>query len=126
MPASLQNYCLNCLYAADGFLEQIGSNTSLHGPEPALGLSPMSHNGSVMRSFTEYIKQSLSKCRYDSKIFLAEPDHEIIKFLMHKARKDLKMIVGSITEHCTLNKHTPNYMSDPGQCQFWNSNHNTR
>ena len=88
-------------------LAREGSNTAFIGPEPVTGL-PYSTQRSIIRNFyakkhkLEWVK--LNSCRH-SKNFIKEPNKKMTNYLLSISRSNLRLVIGTITGHCKLNKH---------------------
>lgn len=88
-------------------LARRGSNTIAFGPEPIVpipfGQLRIWIQDSTQKKAENWWKET-SRCR-QSKEGMPSLDHKLTKRLLRLDRKDLRLMVGTITGHCSLNKH---------------------
>lgn len=92
--------------AADS-LARAGSEAQFCGPSPTFGLTYTTQR-TIIRNFykTKHFNlwKGLQNCRH-SRSIINGPNEKNTKFLLNKSRTDLRLIIGTITGHCKLNKH---------------------
>ena len=88
-------------------LARRGSNTKVYGPEPIVPI-PFTQLRRWLRDFTHTQAESwwtsTSGCR-QSKEAMPTLDNKLTKRLLPLDRGNLSLVVGTITGHCSLNKH---------------------
>ena len=81
-------------------LAREGSDKVPIGPGPIIGLT-YSTQRSIIRNF--FKKQHEQQWR--NLTIINAPNYRNTKFILNKSRKDVRLIISSITGHCNLNKH---------------------
>ena len=92
--------------AADELAKR-GSGTTIFGPYPMVPLPPSSYRSWIMQdTLTQQNTRwnNINSCR-QSKEAVPNSSKRLTQRLLNLNRKDLRTVVGSITGHCSLNKH---------------------
>ena len=98
---------INCKICVGLNLAQQAASSDFIGPEPALGLSAMSTKRIIRKwSVCEQNKRwhNLQGCRQAKQLMLGV-NTRLSKYALRLPRRDVRILVGLLTGHNTLNRH---------------------